>query len=72
MAVACGSAAVHKIYVFYCVIVMAQKHKVMLVIWFLRRALEITPMLALCIGNLFSGFSAIASQGHRSTLSQGD
>ena len=70
MAVACGGAAVHNKSVFYCIILMAPKHKVMLVIWFLIRSFEITPRSVLCIGNLLSGLSATASQGHWSTLSQ--
>ena len=40
------------------------KHKVILVIWFLRRSLEMTPISVLCIGYLLAGLSATASQGH--------
>ena len=40
------------------------QNKVILVIWFLRRSLEMTPISVLCIGYLLSGLSATASQGH--------
>ena len=43
MVVACGGADIHNKSVFYYIIPWASKHKVMLVIWFLRRSLEMTP-----------------------------
>ena len=59
MVVACGGAAVHtKKSVFYCIILWASKHKVMLVICFLRRSLEMTPRSVWCIRYLLSGLSA--------------
>ena len=64
MVVACGGAAAHKKSVFYCIILWASKHKIMLVIWFLRRSFEMTPRSVLCIWYLLSGSSATASQGH--------
>ncbi|KAK2166697.1 hypothetical protein NP493_1309g01001 [Ridgeia piscesae] len=53
MAVACGGATVHKKSVFYCIILGAPKTQSILVIWFLRRSLEMTPyqfcVLGICL-----------------------
>ena len=58
MVVACGGAAVHTKSVFYCIILWASKHKVMLAICFLRRSLEMTPRSVWCIRYLLSGLWA--------------